>query len=158
MSITARYFIDLIDVQCINIQRIRMMWYNDDENDDVQEFSFWLLHRYNFWRKCQFCRVTSYMNTGADLASPTCHGTGCFFASSWGYAIKICLESFPISLEASWHWLILASIGALVYLYIHLISGAWAPRATTQPEPLLVSILLIRSTRARAAGRPSPNF
>ena len=38
MSITARYFIDLIDVQCINIQRIRMMWYNDDENDDVQEF------------------------------------------------------------------------------------------------------------------------
>ena len=48
MSITARYFIDLIDVQCINIQRIRMMWYNDDENDDVQEFSFWLLHRYNF--------------------------------------------------------------------------------------------------------------
>ena len=40
MSITARYFIDLIDVQCINIQRIRMMWYNDDENDDVQEFFF----------------------------------------------------------------------------------------------------------------------
>ena len=54
-----------------------------------------------------------YIITGADLASPTCHGTGCFFASSRGYAIKICLESFPISLEASWHWLILASIGAL---------------------------------------------
>ena len=53
--------------------------------------------------------------TGSNLASPTCHGTGCFFASSWGYAIKICLESFPISLEASWHWLILASIGALAY-------------------------------------------
>ena len=51
MSITARYFIDLIDVQCINIQRIRMMWYNDDEKDDVQEFSFRLLHRYNFLKE-----------------------------------------------------------------------------------------------------------
>ena len=58
-----------------------------------------------------------YIFTGADLASPTCHGTGCFFASSRGYAIKICLESFPISLEASWHWLILASIGALGNVY-----------------------------------------
>ena len=59
--------------------------------------------------------VTISIYTGADLASPTCHGTGCFFASSWGYAIKICLETFPRTLEASWHWLILASIGALDY-------------------------------------------
>ena len=70
----------------------------------------WRNVRYNFF---DFCLGSTAMCTGADLASPTCHGTGCFFASSRGYAIKICLESFPISLEASWHWLILASIGAI---------------------------------------------
>ena len=75
-------------------------------------FSILGFRKFITWKN-EICSITKAILTGANLASPTCHGTGCFFASSRGYAVKICLESFPISLEASWHWLILASIGAI---------------------------------------------
>ena len=53
---------------------------------------------------------------GAELASATVPWHWLFFC----LALKVCYKNlprnFPISFEASkWHWLILASIGALVY-------------------------------------------
>ena len=97
----------------------------------VAEMLSWLVRRFEpsadlpqeietMDERIMFIRYVICIFTGADLASPTCHGTGCFFASPRGYAIEICLESFPISLEASWHWLILASIGALGYSLYYL--------------------------------------
>ena len=58
---------------------------------------------------------------------PPCHGTGCFFAWPRSYATKslgfiIPKNILPKSFEASkWHWLILAPIGALVYICSYLL-------------------------------------
>ena len=65
----------------------------------------------NIEKKSRFCG--SHIIIGANIASPMCHGSGCFFAQPrksvhtyFGRPVTKTLES-PM-----WHWLILPPIGA----------------------------------------------
>ena len=58
------------------------------------------------------------MIKGADLASPTSHGTGCFFALPCkSVHILSALKKRPVK-SPKWHWLFLPPIGANVDTYI----------------------------------------
>ena len=58
-----------------------------------------------------------YIPNGVHLASATVPWHWLFFCLAMKVCYKNLPRNFPISFEASkWHWLILASIGALVHI------------------------------------------
>ena len=59
-------------------------------------------------------RTENNNHKGAKLASATVQRHWLYFCLAWKVCYKNLPRNFPISFEASkWHWLILASIGAL---------------------------------------------
>ena len=78
-----------------------------------QHFMF-LFKSFEIYLYIVFRHLDCIINKGAELASATVPWHWLFFCLASKLCYKKFASDFPISLEASkWHWLILASIGAL---------------------------------------------